>query len=75
MNSVPWEVIDGVPTHKLFIDGQCVQLSGNVVMDEPHIPCGGVKNSGIGREGGRHSMDEMTEPKWITVQMGQILPF
>ena len=24
-----------------------------------------------GREGGRHSMEQMTEVKWVTVQMGQ----
>jgi acyl-CoA reductase-like NAD-dependent aldehyde dehydrogenase len=39
--------------------------------DEPHVPLRGVKNSGVGREGGGYSMDEMTELKWITVQMGQ----
>jgi acyl-CoA reductase-like NAD-dependent aldehyde dehydrogenase len=48
---------------------------------EPHGPhqrlhgrgraFGGVKNSGFGREGGRFSMEEMTELKWITVQRGQ----
>jgi aldehyde dehydrogenase (NAD+) len=30
-----------------------------------------IKNSGYGREGGRFSMEEMTELKWITVQRGQ----
>jgi aldehyde dehydrogenase (NAD+) len=25
----------------------------------------------VGREGGHYSMDEMTEVKWITVQMGK----
>ena len=34
-------------------------------------PFGGVKNSGFGREGGRFSMEEMTELKWITIQSGQ----
>jgi aldehyde dehydrogenase (NAD+) len=29
------------------------------------------KNSGYGREGGRFSMEEMTEVKWITMQRGQ----
>jgi Aldehyde dehydrogenase family len=38
---------------------------------EPHVPFGGVKNSGMGREGGRYSMAEMTELKWITIQLGQ----
>jgi acyl-CoA reductase-like NAD-dependent aldehyde dehydrogenase len=32
---------------------------------------GGTKMSGVGREGGRYSMEEMTELKWVTVQIGQ----
>jgi aldehyde dehydrogenase (NAD+) len=31
----------------------------------------GDRNSGYGREGGRFSMEEMTEVKWITVQRGR----
>jgi hypothetical protein len=30
-----------------------------------------AKDSGNGREGGRWSMDELTETKWITIEMGQ----
>ena len=36
-----------------------------------------INNAGIGgivpvgREGGRYSMEQMTEVKWVTVQMGQ----
>jgi acyl-CoA reductase-like NAD-dependent aldehyde dehydrogenase len=41
------------------------------VSDEPHIPFGGIKNSGFGRDGGNYSMEEMTELKWITIQLGQ----
>ena len=29
------------------------------------MPFGGVKNSGLGREGIRYSIEEMTEPKVI----------
>ena len=32
---------------------------------------GGIKNSGMGREGGHYSMEEMTELKWVTIQLGQ----
>jgi hypothetical protein len=32
---------------------------------------GGVKDSGNGSEGGRWSMEELTETKWITIQLGQ----
>jgi vanillin dehydrogenase len=48
-----------------------VHINDTTVSDEPHVPFGGIKNSGFGREGGRYSMEEMTELKWITIQMGQ----
>jgi vanillin dehydrogenase len=41
------------------------------VSDEPRAPFGDVNNSGFGREGGRFSIEEMTELKWITIQSGQ----
>ena len=41
------------------------------VYDEPHVPFGGTRNSGMGREGGHWSMEEMTETKWITIQLGK----
>ncbi len=30
-----------------------------------------VKESGFGREGGMASMEEMSEVKWVTFQMGK----
>jgi acyl-CoA reductase-like NAD-dependent aldehyde dehydrogenase len=30
-----------------------------------------VKDSGMGREGGRWSIEEMTEVKWVTIQLGK----
>jgi vanillin dehydrogenase len=53
------------------LDSGMVHLNDCTVSDEPHAPFGGVKNSGYGREGGRFSMEEMTELKWITIQSGQ----
>ena len=53
------------------LEAGMVHLNGPTVQDEPHVPFGGVKDSGSGREGGRWSMDELTELKWITIQMGQ----
>lgn len=48
-----------------------VHINDTTISDEPHIAFGGVKGSGFGREGGRASIEEMTELKWITVQLGQ----
>ncbi|MEK6205536.1 MAG: aldehyde dehydrogenase family protein [Amylibacter sp.] len=31
----------------------------------PPIPSGGVKQSGLGREGARHSLEEFTEIKYV----------
>lgn len=47
------------------------QASDTTVSDEAHVPFGGTKMSGSGREGGRYSMEEMTELNWMTVQIGQ----
>jgi vanillin dehydrogenase len=55
----------------LRLESGMVHINDTTVADEPHVPFGGIKNSGVGREGGRYSMEEMTELKWITVQLGQ----
>jgi len=48
-----------------------VHLNGPTLLDEVVAPFGGVKDSGAGREGGRWSIEEMTEVKWVTIQMGK----
>lgn len=53
------------------LDAGMVHINHSTAYDEPHVPFGGVKDSGMGREGGHFSMEEMTELKWITVQMGE----
>jgi len=53
------------------LEAGMVHINGSSCYDEPHVPFGGIKDSGFGREGGRYSMEEMTEVKWITIQMGQ----
>ena len=40
------------------------------VNDEPHVPFGGVKNSGLGRHGGKASIEAFTESRWLTLERG-----
>lgn len=55
----------------LELESGSVHINGSTVHDEPHGPFSGVKDSGMGREGGQWSMDELTELKWITIQQGE----
>jgi aldehyde dehydrogenase (NAD+) len=48
-----------------------VHINDTTLADEPHIPFGGIKDSGFGREGGIASIEAMTELKWVTVQLGK----
>jgi acyl-CoA reductase-like NAD-dependent aldehyde dehydrogenase len=47
-----------------------VHLGEGPHFDSPHIPFGGVKASGVGREGIRYSIREMTSIKTVTVPYG-----
>lgn len=51
-----------------------LEVGGVVVGDVPtfridHMPYGGVKDSGIGREGIRYAIEDMTEPKLLVMAM------
>jgi aldehyde dehydrogenase (NAD+) len=45
-------------------------VNDSSVNDEPHVPFGGVKSSGIGRHGGKASIQLFTETRWITLERG-----
>lgn len=45
-----------------------IHVNDQPINDEPHIPFGGVKGSGIGRFNGEWSLEEFTHIKWISVQ-------
>ena len=47
-----------------------VGVNAGVIATE-HVPFGGVKQSGLGREGSRHGMDDYVEIKYIC--LGDIL--
>lgn len=54
----------------LELESGAVHINGSTIHDEPHGPFSGVKDSGMGREGGQWSMDDLTELKWVTIQRG-----
>jgi len=43
-------------------------INGPTVHDEPQMPFGGVKGSGVGHFGGRAGIDAFTDLRWITMQ-------
>jgi len=54
------------------LDAGMVHINATTIQCEPNVPFGGVKNSGFGREGGQYSIEDMTQPKWITIMQGQM---
>ncbi|HEX4133297.1 MAG TPA: aldehyde dehydrogenase family protein [Bryobacteraceae bacterium] len=55
----------------LELESGSVHINGSMIHDEPHAPFSGVKDSGMGREGGQWSMDDLTQLKWVTIQQGE----
>lgn len=49
--------------------GMC-HVNCSSVNDEPNVPFGGSKASGLGRHGGRWSIETFTETRWITLDRG-----
>lgn len=49
--------------------GMC-HVNCTTVNDEPHVPFGGAKSSGMGRNGGRWSVETFSETRWITLERG-----
>ena len=58
------------------LEAGMVHVNDGTIDADACCPFGGCKGSGIGREGGRYSVEEMTEVKWLTIQKaGRQLPF
>ena len=50
------------------IESGICHINGPTVHDEPQMPFGGVKGSGIGHFGGKAGIDAFTDLRWITIQ-------
>jgi aldehyde dehydrogenase (NAD+) len=57
-----YQVASRVETGMIHINDQSFN-------EEPHVPYGGVKSSGMGRYNSEAVMDEFTELKWISFQL------
>lgn len=58
----------------IFYAYENLEVGGVIVNDFPtyridHMPYGGVKDSGLGREGIKYAIEEMTEPKLMVVNL------
>ncbi|NIO43022.1 MAG: aldehyde dehydrogenase family protein, partial [Burkholderiales bacterium] len=51
------------------VESGMVHVNGPSLHDEPHVPFGGTKDSGYGREGTEEDIEAMTEWKWVTIQL------
>src|SRR5690606_38300092 len=80
-NDVPYGLQAGIFTkniddafdaiHKLEVGGIMINDSSDYRIDA--MPFGGVKNSGLGREGVSFTIQEMTEPKVVTFKRTRVL--
>ena len=77
VNDSPYGLQAGVFTRDaqlIFRAYEELQVGGVIIGDVPtfridHMPYGGVKDSGLGREGVRYAMEEMTERKLLVMNL------
>lgn len=50
------------------IEAGMVHVNDQPINNEPHVPFGGTKASGMGRYNGEWVINELTEPKWTSIQ-------
>ena len=77
VNASPFGLQAGLMTRDsqlIFAAYNELEVGGLVVGDVPtfridHMPYGGIKDSGLGREGLRYAIEEMTEPKLLVMNL------
>ena len=77
INNSPYGLQAGIFTRDvklLFNAYEELEVGGVIAGDVPafridHMPYGGVKDSGLGREGLRYAIEEMTEPKLLVMNL------
>jgi acyl-CoA reductase-like NAD-dependent aldehyde dehydrogenase len=77
INSSPYGLQAGIFTRDaklMFQAFEELEVGGLMAGDVPtfridHMPYGGIKESGLGREGLRYAMEEMTEPKLLVMNL------
>jgi acyl-CoA reductase-like NAD-dependent aldehyde dehydrogenase len=77
INDSPYGLQAGIFTHDsklLFSAFESLEVGGVIAGDVPtwradQMPYGGVKDSGLGREGLRYAIEEMTEPRILVLNL------
>lgn len=75
-NDSPYGLQQGLFTHdvrSIARAAECCRAGALIVNDVPsfrmdHMPYGGIKNSGLGREGPRFAIEEMTERQLVVIR-------
>lgn len=76
VNDSPYGLQAGVFTRdagRIFRAFEALEVGGVIVDDAPtfrvdHMPYGGEKDSGLGREGVRYAIEEMTQPRLLAIR-------
>jgi len=79
VNDSPYGLQAGVFTRDIkaaFHAFEKLEVGGVIVNDVPsfrvdHMPYGGIKDSGLGREGARYAIEEMTERRLLVLNLGE----
>ncbi len=77
VNASPFGLQAGILTHNaqlIFTAFNELEVGGLIAGDVPtfridHMPYGGIKDSGLGREGLRYAIEEMTEPRLLVMNL------